>query len=254
MNDKSLIIIQARMSSTRMAGKVLRPFYGNMSLLDIQLDKLRTLNIPIALATTLNSADDQLENWGENHALIVYRGSENHVLNRFIDCAEHLGAENLIRICSDNPFLQINEIGGFLEALKGETEYVSLCGADGMPAIRKHWGLFSEGVKLSALKKAKQMLKDDPAEDFYQEHVTNYLYENPEKFKVLLQTAPSSVSDRNDLRFTIDTPGDFKLMQRLYKMIGEENSGFSVNQLVSTSDANPDILKVMSEGISSFSK
>ena len=245
------IIIQARLSSTRMPGKVLQPFVGEQSILELQIKALRTLKLPIVLATTTNPNDDALEEFANKHEIECYRGSEDDVLGRFVVATE---AEYIIRICSDNPFLDLASITSFVEQLEQGVDYVSFKNAEGTPAIRTHWGLFAEVVSRKALVKAHEATEKHPDGSFYREHVTNYIYGHPEKFKVKLLEAPGIIIDRNDLRFTIDTPEDFENMQKLYQIIEKEGGDFSLENLVKTTDAHPEIKKVMEEGIARFSK
>jgi spore coat polysaccharide biosynthesis protein SpsF len=245
------ILIQARLSSTRMPGKVLQEFAGTLSILALQLKGLSTLDLPIVLATTTNPNDDALERFASTNEIECFRGSENDVLGRFLAATE---AKYIIRICSDNPFLDIASITKFIEQIEEDVDYVSFKNSEGTPAIRTHWGLFAEVVSRKALERAHQATGKHAEGKFYREHVTNYIYGNPDEFKVKLLDAPTIIKNRNDLRFTIDTPEDFENMQRLYQTIEKEGGDFSLENLVHTADAHPEIKKVMAEGIARFSK
>lgn len=247
----SLIIIQARLSSTRFPGKVLKPILGELTLIDIQVQALTKLGIPIVLATSTNSADDSLEAWAKEKEVHCFRGEENNVLQRFIDCANSLEAEYIIRVCSDNPFLKVEQIPHYLEALAEGTDYISVCNVEGTPAIRTHWGLFVEGVTLTALKKAQSLLAFNPQRGFYTEHVTNFIYENPHVFEIRLEEAPSEVFERMDLRFTVDTSDDFNNMQNLLELVGIEAS---LGELVGAADGDPLMKEFMMAGIQQFDK
>lgn len=247
----NLIIIQARLSSTRLPGKVLKPILGELTLLDIQVHALKKLAIPVVLATSTNAIDDSLEVWAEENQVNCFRGEENNVLKRFIDCGHSYDAENIIRVCSDNPFLQVEQIPHYLEVLAKGTDYISVCNVEGTPAIRTHWGLFVEGVTLTALKKAQSLLAFNPQREFYTEHVTNFIYENPHVFNLQLKEARSEVFNRNDLRFTIDTYDDFNNMQNLLELVGLEAS---LSDIVSKVDGNPIMKELMMAGIQRFDK
>lgn len=248
---KYYIIIQARLSSTRMPGKVLQAFASSQSILSLQLKNLRILDVPILLATTTNPNDDILEEFAHKNKLLCYRGSENDVLGRFIMASN---ADYIVRVCSDNPFLDIQSIVTFMKHLDEDIDYISFKNEDGTPAIRTHWGLFAEVVSRKALLNAHKQTENHTKGAFYREHVTNYIYENPEKFNLKLLEAPEIIKDRNDLRFTIDTPEDFENMQRLYQIIERDGGDFSLESLVKTTDKHPEIKKVMGEGIARFRK
>lgn len=249
---RNLIIIQARVSSTRLPGKVLKPLWKGMNLLDLQLEKLKNCGVPFLLATSENPSDDAIVSWAKQNWVDVFRGDENNVLKRFIDCAKQYGAQNLIRVCSDNPFIQLNQVSDFLHALEQGFDYVSYCNDSGTPAIKTHWGLFVEGVKLTALEKASEMLEAHPDKNFYSEHVTNFIYGQPEQFKVKLDVAPEVVVSRNDLRFTIDTEEDFNNMKEMLDLLNGNQP--TLDELVSLTEENPHILITMQKGIKSFTK
>lgn len=246
------IIIQARLSSTRMPKKVLKPFHDHECILDIQLIALkRYSNFPLIIATTDQPADDKIEDFAQHHQVKVFRGSEADVLSRFIEASD---ADFIVRICSDNPFMQLESINEFLMAMSSETDYISFADTEGTPAIRTHWGLYPEIVSREALVKAHEETEKIEDGAFYREHVTNYIYGNPEKFNVKLLPAPEIIRDRKDLRFTIDTPEDFESMQKLYEIIQKNGGDFSLENLVRTADEHEEIKAVMGEGIAKFSK
>ena len=99
------IILQARTDSTRMPEKVILPFFQEKSILDLLLEKTKKLVAPVVLATTLNPSDDRICRLAEKHEVPVFRGSENDVLDRFIQAARKFGFSKIIRVCADNPFL-----------------------------------------------------------------------------------------------------------------------------------------------------
>jgi len=241
-----LVIIQARLSSTRLPGKVLLPFSSGKTILDIQLDTIANA-LPAhtcVVATTTNSADDALVNHCRQRGVEVFRGSEHDVLDRFIRCAAKYEAMELVRVCSDNPFLS----GEFLSEIANGTgaDYMSYKNADDVPAIKTHWGLFAEYVTTAALKRAAAATD----EAFYHEHVTNYIYGNEKQFAISLLAAPTVVYRRNDLRFTIDTPADFETARAIYDAWDKQN----LLSLVELVDTNPVWLENMKFGIAQFTK
>lgn len=245
---KPLIVIQARLSSTRLPGKVLKPFFNEKTILDIQIDTIRKV-LPthkMVVATTTNAVDDALVKHCEHHQVAVFRGSEHDVLQRFIDCADAFAAEAIIRICSDNPFLAGEELAALANVNFTACDYVSYQNHNGTPAIKTHWGLFAEYVSTAALKKAAQQTDDA----FYHEHVTNYVYGNPNHFQIQLMEAPEAIYKRDDLRFTIDTHDDFKTCQLIFALWNKQG----LPSLIALVDKHPDWLKRMKLGIDQFSK
>ena len=100
------IIIQARMGSTRLPGKILKPFYGGKTLLETLLDDLHKVEgAKVIVATSVNENNDKLVTFLKEKGELVFRGSENDVLDRFIKAAEINDVDGIVRICSDNPFM-----------------------------------------------------------------------------------------------------------------------------------------------------
>ena len=105
---KFAFMIQARLGSTRLPGKILLPFYKNRSILDLLIEKLQQVSgAKVILATSISPLNDELEAFARTKNCEVYRGDETDVLKRFIDAAEKYGVEHIIRVCSDNPFLEL---------------------------------------------------------------------------------------------------------------------------------------------------
>lgn len=98
------IIIQARLGSTRLPGKILKDFYGGKTLLETVIENLKKTGAKIIVATSVNPNNDKLETFLKERNITVFRGSEDDVLSRFIEAAEANGVDGIVRICSDNPF------------------------------------------------------------------------------------------------------------------------------------------------------
>lgn len=251
---KTGIILQARVLSTRLPGKILLPFYEDHTILGLLLDRLgkADLGLPIVVATSQNPADDPIVALCQKKGVHCFRGNENDVLQRFIDAAEHYGLTEVIRICSDNPFLSVDYIRELIREASGSHrhDYISFCDINGLPSIKTHWGLFTEYVTCKALREVRRQT----TEPLYREHVTNYVYANRDVFDVSLVPAPAILFSRTDLRFTIDTATDFEVCQFLYTALIKESGSFNLNDLVLLVDRNPDIKRKMSEGINNFKK
>lgn len=152
------IILQARTGSTRMPEKVILPFYQGQSILDLLLEKVKKLGIPSVLATTVNPSDDRICALAEKHAVPVFRGSENDVLDRFIQAAQQMGFSKIIRVCADNPFLDLAGMQRLItEFNQSDTDYLSFQLAGGKPSILTHFGFWTEAVRLEALEKAQKL-------------------------------------------------------------------------------------------------
>lgn len=240
------IILQARTGSTRMPEKVILPFYEGKSILDLLIEKVQKLSIPAVLATTVNPADDRICDLAARHDFPVFRGSENDVLDRFIQAAREHSFDKIIRVCADNPFLDLAGIQALVsEFEKSEADYLSYQLAGNKPSILTHFGFWTEAVRLDALEKAQELTN----EKLYHEHVTNFIYGNPEIFNVQFIQADQLVFSRTDIRMTLDTPEDFKIQQQIFATISKENPNFGIPEIVNWLDCRPEILEVMKNEI-----
>ena len=175
-----------------------------------------------------------------------FRGSENDVLQRFIDAAKHYNTSRIIRICSDNPFLELKSIEKLVERgnSQNEADYISF-NIGGKPSIKTHYGFWTEYVTLDALKKVKQFT----SEQLYHEHVTNYIYGNPDMFNVQWIEGPDSILTHQDIRLTIDTPEDFENAQKIYSDICKSNPYPTIDEMVSYLDHHPYLYAEMKKQI-----
>lgn len=246
---KDGIIIQARTGSTRLPGKILLPFYGEERIIDILIGNIRRAcpQLPIVLATTTRQQDDELQQVACQHHILCYRGSEDNVLDRFISAAQTHGLERFVRVCSDNPFLMAADLPNLFAAhdARPEAHYVAYAFADGRPTIKSHLGLFAELTTTEALKQVAATTQ----EKLYIEHVTIYLYTHPETFHCRFLPLPAELEGRLDLRFTLDTPDDFSLLQTLYRTHREQTDG-SLQALLALVEKHPEYRQRMLENIS----
>lgn len=199
-------VVQARLGSTRLPGKILKPFYGNQSILDLMVHKLSAIsNIPVIIATTNSVINEPIEKKALALGVKCFRGEENDVLKRFIDVAEYFDIQGIFRICSDNPFLDVHAARQLVEiAMKSCNDYISF-DIDGTPSIKTHFGFWGEFVTLDALKRVIGFTDDL----LYREHVTNYIYSHPELFNIQWISGSPVVSKHHNIRLTIDTLEDF---------------------------------------------
>lgn len=218
------VIVQARTESTRLKNKVIKPFYNEKTILDILLSNLQTLGsrYKLILATTKNDSDNILCEFAKKHHFECYKGEENNVLKRFINAADYYNVTTIVRVCSDNPFLQVQYIENLMDIFnkKENLDYCSYKVSDGTPVVRTHLGLFAEVVSIQSLKKAMNNIHDS----FYLEHVTNFIYSSPKYFNVHLEPSPDFIYNRNDLRFTVDDLNDFNNLSEVYKYYLELDS------------------------------
>ena len=150
------IIVQARTGSTRLPNKVLLPFHEGKGILELMIAKIsNNSKLPIVIATSNNSSDENIIQLAKKCNVEFFVGSEKNVLKRFIDAAEHFNFSSIVRVCSDNPFLDMSD----LNILSNENDaYDYSCfSINGNPSILSHVGFWAEKVSLKALKKIQKM-------------------------------------------------------------------------------------------------
>lgn len=236
MEEKISVIIQARLGSTRMPKKVLLPFYNDRTILDIIVDKMKRIQVPVVVATTTNPHDDAIEAFCKERHVNCFRGSETDVLSRFIECAKANKFSKVIRVCSDNPFLDEDALRALVARVADATcDYMSYDVA-GTPSIKTHFGFWSEYVTLPAMENIARLTQDK----LYHEHVTNYIYSHPDIFSIQWIPVSSDIAARKDIRLTIDTEVDFQNASKLYADM--QNSGCRINaeSVVAYLDQHPE--------------
>ena len=242
---KTVISVQARTGSTRLPRKILRPFYHDESILDILLERLNRTGLPVILATSIADADEAVEAVGRTHGVQVYRGSENDVVSRVVYATSDAGCSHIIRVCSDNPFLDLNllmELHSCVSQSSMPLDYVAhQC--DAKPSIATQYGVFAELVSRTALQRVLQ----ETDEEVYREHVTNYIHQRPDEFSVRYLPIDQSNFLPPWVRLTVDTPNDFAIASDLYTRVRDRFSEtFSVAELKQIIDADPQLRASMS--------
>jgi len=234
--DKMFFIVQARCGSSRLPGKILLPFSEGKSILELLIDKLLTIeNSEVIIATSVAEANDVIEALAHQKGVYCYRGSENDVLNRFIQAAESYNASKIIRVCSDNPFLERESICRLRDYVtENKCDYA---GFDifGKPSIQTHYGFWTEYVTIEALQRIVSLTN----ETLYHEHVTNYIYTHPDHFNIRWLKGPDELKGHEDIRLTIDTEEDFKVAQKIYRDLVEKTKYPTIKDVIEYLDKNP---------------
>ncbi|HYH21579.1 MAG TPA: glycosyltransferase family protein [Azospirillum sp.] len=207
-------ISQARMTSTRLPGKVLMEAAGR-PLLAHHLDRLRGCASvdAVVLATTVNATDDPVAAMADRMDVPVVRGDEHDVLGRFASAAEVHEAEVVVRVTGDCPLIDPGlvdaAVGLFLDGRK-ETPPVDYVAID---TARFPRGLDAEVFTRAALDEAAAQAAD-PAE---REHVTPYIYRRPDRFHLGAPLRPEAPVEPH--RWCVDEPADFELVRRVLEAL-----------------------------------
>jgi len=204
-------IIQARMGSTRLPGKVLQPILDKPVLWwgVYRLKKARLID-QIVIATTELPQDDVLVELGEAEHWRDARGSENDVLDRYYQAARDFAADVVVRITSDCPLIDPGvtdyTIAAYLSAAP-TVDYVNNLNPRTYPR-----GLDTEVFSFAALERAH---REDRSS--WREHVTPYIHQQPALFRL---GAVANLVDYARYRWTVDTPEDLELVRTIYQHFG----------------------------------
>lgn len=245
------IIIQARLGSTRLPRKILKQFYGGKTLLETVIANLQRIEgAKVIVATSVNPNNDELELFLNERGITVFRGSEDDVLSRFIGAAEANGVDGIVRICSDNPFLDRHGVADLIEKAKtSDADYIGYRIND-TPSIKTHFGFWGEFVTLKTLKRVAATTEEKPAH----EHVTIHIYTHPDYYKCEWIECPDYLQGRNDIRLTVDNIEDFENAQKAYSTLYDANPDFGLEEVVKYIDSNIDLQKSMKKMIENNQK
>jgi len=205
MNRTVVAIVQARMGSTRLPGKVLRPLAGCSLIAHMarRLSSSRRLS-GIVIATTVDQRDDAIEREAAHLGLDCFRGSEQDVLGRYVGAAARTDAAVIVRVTADCPLIDAEVVDRIVDG-------IAVTGCDyASNTIHRTYprGLDAEAVTRSALERLHAAAQPGPA----REHVTWLVHQQPGAFTRL---SIEDTGDNSDLRWTVDTEADWRLVERL---------------------------------------
>ena len=231
---KTLIIVQARMTSTRLPGKVLLPLAGEPMLTRL-IERLRRVHRAdgIVVATTTNTSDDPIAALCTQLGVPCYRGSEYDVLSRYADAARLHGADVVVRITSDCPLIDPALIDQTIAAYdEGGSDYVSNMLPPTWP-----YGMAVEVFSAAALAQAHA----EATQAAEREHVTPFLYWHPERYRLRNVASPVDLSHH---RWTVDTPEDYALVSRLFDHLMPIRPNFTQADVLALLDKHPDWIAI----------
>lgn len=229
-------IIQARMSSKRLPGKVLLKINGR-PMLSYMLERIvAAQNVDrVILVSSIDSSDDPIAELCAKEDVCCYRGSLNDVLDRYYQAAKKFSADIIVRLTGDCPLIDPQMIDSMIDVyMAGNYDYVA-------NTIPPKWTV-PEGmdVEIFSFQKLKQAWRNakKPSE---REHVTFYFWKNPELFSVLKYNLKEDLSQ---YRLTVDYPEDFQVVKSILTSLYPKNPLFSVKDIVDFLRNNPDIHKI----------
>lgn len=224
---KTVAIIQARLGSTRLPGKVLLDLAGEPMLARVVARVGRAQRLDeVVVATTTETPDDALAALCVERGWLCFRGSETDVLDRYYRAATAQKADVVVRITSDCPLIDPAVIDAAVDGRElQEADYCANVERRTYPR-----GLDTEVFTFAALEAAWR--EDDRPES--REHVTQFIRRHPERFDLTNMSYDENHSDR---RWTVDTPEDFELMEKIYGHFGHDE--FAWQEVLSLLERNP---------------
>lgn len=246
MKKKIVAIIQARMGSTRLPGKVLKPILGKPMLWHIvsRVNKSKLVD-KLIIATSNNPNSDKIYNFCKKYKINIFRGSEADVLDRFLHAAKYTHADIIIRLTADCPLIDPKIVDQLISMFKkGDYDYAAV--ATGAGVARERINKFPDGMDCEiftyeslkiAFKEAKKQAE--------REHVTLYIWRSG-KFKL---GKLISKDDYSFLRFVVDLPTDLRFVRKVYKNLFPKNPNFGLSEIVNLLKKKPELLKINQQNI-----
>src|SRR3989344_3642737 len=205
------IIIQARMGSSRLSGKIMKMLAGKPALWHV-VERCRKSKMAdkVIVATTVNPEDDVVEKFCLENKILYYRGSSENVLERYYEAAKEAGADTVVRITSDCPLADPSVIDSCIEVFQKS-------GADYVSNVEPGERTFPRGLDVlvfgfSALEKSYK----EADSDYEKEHVTPHIWKNKKGEFKIGPTVTASPEYARDYRLTVDYQDDFRLMEKIY--------------------------------------
>ncbi len=236
MGKKIGITIQARMASTRLPGKTLKPLHGK-PMLERMIERLKRVKLPdiIVVATTDSTEDLVIVDLAKRLGIGWYQGSSEDVLDRVLQAAKKYEIDIIVETCGDCPVIDPNLIDREIEVfLDKNVDYVGCHLVKTFPI-----GLDAKLFTTKTLEEVAN-ITNDPAD---RENVSLYIYEHPEKYK-LFNIEAQGKQRRPDLRLVVDHQEDFDLLEIIYNELYDINPEFSYDDILDLLERRPELIEI----------
>lgn len=203
--------LQARMGSSRLRGKTLK-MLKEKPLIAYVIERLQLIDdCKLVLLTSTNSENDVLEEWCQKNSILCFRGDENNVLDRYYQAAKFYKADNILRATGDNPIVEPYFANRLLKKhIEYKADYSSNKSEIGSNLPD---GLGMEIFTFDALERSAK----ESTQVHHFEHVDEYILENRDKFKIYKDVNVGTLYDCSNIRLTVDTQEDFKIVEKIFK-------------------------------------
>ncbi|MDP3396779.1 MAG: glycosyltransferase family protein [Methanoregula sp.] len=232
---RTVAIIQTRMGSTRLPGKVMKDLLG-LPMIVRQMNRVKRSSLidDIVIATTTKPADDVIVKLCSDRGWNCFRGSENDVLDRYYQAACVFDADPVVRITSDCPLIEPETTDLVIREYQKRRPHIDYA-CNFLPERTYPRGLDTEVFSFDALKESWE----DDRNPAYREHVTQYILKNPDRFRI---HGVMNDKDYSHMRWTVDTPEDFLLVQKIYGHFGSDD--FSWKEALEFIRLHPELLEI----------
>lgn len=227
-------IIQSRMDSTRLNSKAMLPLAGEPLTFHVIQRAAAIEGIScVVLATGDDPVNKPLEEIAQRFKINFFAGSVKNVLDRYFSAAQKFGGGYIVRVTGDNPFT--DPAFASLAVKTAIENNADLCAPEGLPL-----GTAVEVIKREALDECMR----GASKPYHFEHVTPYIKENPDKFKIVRfpSNFPESVSK---IRLTVDTPDDYRLAQYIFSRLASDKI-IPLSEIIRLLAENPEAMKINS--------
>lgn len=238
MNKKIVASIEARMTSSRLPGKIMLKCL-NKPLLALLVERVSRSHFidEVVVSTTTNSADKEIVECTKKLNIGCYRGSEIDVLKRVVEAMQEAHADIVVHLTGDNPLIDPEIIDQLIKIyIKNKYDYVSNMRVRSYPI-----GLDTQVTSLTVLKESLRIAADAPQH----EHVCLSIYENKDIFKLYNLIAPPKLF-RPELRWTVDTKEDYQFIKVVYENLYPQNPNFTSLDIIRFLDLNKDMILINS--------
>jgi spore coat polysaccharide biosynthesis protein SpsF len=237
--SKIVVVVQARMGSSRLPGKVMLPVLGK-TLLALMIERVQMSKhrFTVVIATSDDSADDIIATEAAQIGVKVYRGSQTNLLDRHYCASRELDADVVLKIPSDCPLIDpeiIDQVLGFYLDNDGNYDYVS----------NLHPATYPDGNDVEVMSapclKLTWMEASRPLE---LEHTTPFIWENPHLFHIGNVNWNTGLDYSMSHRFTIDYPDDYEFIKRVFEELYPQKPDFSCQDILDLLQRKPEIYEL----------
>lgn len=232
-------VIQARMNSSRLPGKIMLKVC-NKTLLEHMIDRIKLSKTidKIIIATTINNQDNEIESFCDKKKIDCFRGSENDVLERYFEVSKKYSVDTIVRLTSDTPLIDPDIIDEVVNYYKNHNfDYVSNI----FPLPRTFPDGFNVEIFSSKVLERAHLESERPSD---REHVTNYISMQPKIFSI------GKINYKKDIskyRLNLDYQEDFLLIKKILETLYDTKKIFHLEDIIKILEDNPDIIKLNSQ-------